>query len=174
MIQAQTLNRSLTEAVRPRIRELDRFVADPAVTAFLSRAGQEVLALLEQNPAEAAVAVTVPLQDLPVAPPSFIQTLRMAAFRPGLEMERERHPNSFQFLYCIEGTGETRVLRNGVWEADSYGSDRNEAFENRWHAVPDNTWHQSVATGSASWILATFHTAQNVQDEYEVPICPSP
>jgi hypothetical protein len=119
---------------------------------------------LKDEPSSAAGVALLDLNSLPPLPAG-VAFCRVAAMRPGVEFKRERHDNSNQFLYSIRGSGETRVLRAGEWVADTYGTGT-PTLETRWHVAPKDFWHQSVAHGSDPWVLAAFHSASKVNDEY--------
>jgi hypothetical protein len=158
------MNPSITEQFRSTCQRLQRYVEDPSVQRNLEAAAKSAAQQLVDDPKLAAGVSPLDFSSLPPLPDG-VASCRVAAMRPGLEFKRERHDNSEQFLFSISGSGETRVLRGDTWEADIYGTGE-PALDSRWHATPRNAWHQSVAHGSDPWILAAFHTATKVHDEY--------
>jgi mannose-6-phosphate isomerase-like protein (cupin superfamily) len=157
-------NLSLTPNRLSQINELEQFVSVPDVQRRFHEAGKEVAAAVSEN--NIYSVIDLDMKSLTTPPPELVGTIRIAAFQPGTVTEYERHPNSVQFLYILQGTGETRVMRDDAWHTDSYGEIRSGALSERWHLVEAGEWHRSAATGDMPLVVAALHTAKNVQDEY--------
>ena len=80
----------------------------------------------------------------------------------------ERHANSTQYLFALDGPVETHVQTEDGWRVDCYGQGDPAALENRWHVVPAGVWHKSVAPGGRNWSVVAFHSARDVRDEYQM------
>ena len=159
------MNRSITAEVRPIIQELEAYFNQATVLQFLKERG---VPLFDQISASRPYAVTdIPLTALPKETPEIMGCIRIAVFFPNIQTKIERHPNSQQFLWSFEGQGITKVFRNDIWAEDSYGEGIENTLEaSTWHFVAKNTWHQSIGTGTAPWVLVAIHTANEVMDEY--------
>jgi hypothetical protein len=79
----------------------------------------------------------------------------------------ERHANSTQYLFVLDGLVETHVQTADGWRVDRYGQGDAAVLENRWHVVPQGVWHKSVAPGGRNWGVVAFHSAREVSDEYQ-------
>ncbi|MBK8063220.1 MAG: hypothetical protein IPK29_03415 [Betaproteobacteria bacterium] len=98
--------------------------------------------------------------------PEGIATLRVAVSRAGADTAVERHPNSDQYLFVLDGPVETHVETSGGWRVDRYGEGSVAVLENRWHLVPRGVWHKSNAPGPRDCTVVALHTAQDVKDEF--------
>ncbi|NAS29992.1 hypothetical protein GTQ40_03315 [Flavobacteriaceae bacterium R38] len=159
-------NNSITSKIRPVVVELDNFFSNPSIFKKLTTISKE---LLPEISAEQPYAVRdVSTREFGENLPGEVGSIRVAVFFPNEETKIERHPNSTQFLFSIDGSGETRVLRDQKWEKDVYGENYEASLDSRWHYVEKNAWHQSVAVGNKPWTLVAIHTATDVQDEYQI------
>ncbi len=99
--------------------------------------------------------------------------MRVVVGRGVNEGRNERHANSEQYLFVLDGPVHTYVQNDGEWRIDRYGfevGDRADGpLENRWHVVPRGVWHRSVAPGNGLWGVVAFHSAADVSDEFDVP-----
>eukprot|EP01138_Halocafeteria_seosinensis_P006106 gb/GECG01006242.1/.p1 GENE.gb/GECG01006242.1/~~gb/GECG01006242.1/.p1 ORF type:complete len:162 (+),score=14.12 gb/GECG01006242.1/:1-486(+) len=156
-------NSSLTSNILPTVEKLNEFVSKSEVLDQLGKISEGlILEISEDQP----YAVAEPaLNELPTNVPKEIGTIRVAVFHPAVETSVERHVNSDQYLYSIKGSGRTQVERNGQMENDHYGE--GEQLTDRWHYVPMGVWHRSIADSTEPWAVVAFHTARNVEDEYQ-------
>jgi hypothetical protein len=141
--------------------------------------------------AEAETSVLMPLESggfpgLPVQ----IRTVRLFGLIAGTRARRERHPNSFQRVVSLKGTGVIQVwgLGGGLDRASNRGgrrptgktrpvvsvlhrlrSDEDAPLGKRWSTVPTGLWHQAWAAPESDWVAMAFHTAQSghLIDQYE-------
>ncbi len=98
-----------------------------------------------------------------------VGSCRLSIFRAGMAYNRERHPNSIQFLFSLEGSGEIHVLEeSGSWRVDCVGGVEDGASETRRHWIPAGIWHQPIPSKDHQWVVLAFHTAAEVQDEFMV------
>ena len=98
-----------------------------------------------------------------------VGSCRLSIFRAGTAYNRERHPNSTQFIFSLEGSGEIHVLEeSGSWRVDRLGGVDNGALETRWHWIPAGIWHQPIPSKDHNWVVLAFHTEAEVQDEFMV------
>ncbi len=98
-----------------------------------------------------------------------VGSCRLSLFRAGTAYKRERHPNSAQFLFSLEGSGEIHVLEeSGSWRVDRLGEVENGTLETRRHWIPAGIWHQPISSQDHNWVLLAFHTAAEVQDEFMI------
>lgn len=63
--------------------------------------------------------------------------------------------------------GQTHVKEGSGWREDSYG--QGARVEDRFHVVSEGVWHRSAASGPEDWTVVAFHTAEQVQDDYDYP-----
>ena len=171
----------------PLLPLLDRTIRTTTARDYLARA----LEALTPDLAEAETGVLMPLEarmfpGLPVQ----IRTVRLFGLRAGASGPRERHPNSFQRVVSLEGTGviqvwglgggvgptRHRTRRQGTRESrpvisvrHRLGSAEDAPPRRRWSTVPTGLWHQLWAAPDSDWIVLAFHTAQSghLIDQYE-------
>jgi len=142
------------------------FASQASVLAALRRAQAVAVSRLQREPALRATFVAVDPAGLGVAAPPAIGTIRVAINRAGLDTALERHPNSTQVLFVLDGQIETHIETADGWRVDRYGEGSAAVLENRWHFVPQGVWHKSCAPGPGDCVLAVFHSAREVQDQY--------
>jgi quercetin dioxygenase-like cupin family protein len=105
--------------------------------------------------------------DLGGTAPAAIGSIRVAVTRGAEGAGVERHANSTQYLFALDGPVETHVLTEDGWRADRYGQGDPALLEARWHVVPPGVWHESVAPGRREWSVVAFHSAKDASDEYQ-------
>jgi hypothetical protein len=162
-----TNNRSITQEERPVVEELDRFATRPEVLAALRRAQSDAVKKLRRNPDIPATFISLDSSGLGCAAPAAIGSIRVAVTRGADGAGVERHANSTQYLFALDGPVETHVLTENGWRADRYGQGDPPLLEDRWHVVPPGVWHKSVAPGRREWSVVAFHFAKDVSDEYQ-------
>lgn len=159
-------NESLSADALPFIHALDAWVREATVMAALQAAQAEAAAKLAREPNLRSTFVTLdPAACTPPAPAG-IGTLRVAVSRAGADTAVERHPNSTQYLYVMDGPVETHVETPQGWRVDRYGTGADAALGNLWHLVPQAAWHKSNAPGPGDCTVLALHTARVVADEY--------
>ncbi len=161
-----TNNRSITPEERSVVAELDSFATRPDVLAALRRAQAEAVQKLRLDPGLAPTFVTLDPAELGRAAPAAVGSIRVAVTRSGDGAGVERHPNSTQYLFALDGPVETHVETEERWRVDRYGRGASAALEDRWHVVPPGVWHKSAAPGRRDWSVVAFHSAREVSDEY--------
>ena len=161
-----TDNRSITPDERHVVEELDRFAARPEVLAALRRAQADAVKKLQRSPNLPATFVSLEPSDLGGAAPAAIGSIRVAVTRGADGLGVERHANSTQYLFALDGPVETHVETEDGWRVDRYGRGGPALLEERWHVVPPGVWHKSVAPGQRNWCVVALHSAKDVSDEY--------
>lgn len=159
-------NQSLTPHARHVIEPIISFAMQTSVLAALRRAQAVAVSRLQREPTLHATFVAVDPTSLGVTVPPAIGTIRVAISRAGRDAALERHPNSTQVLLVLDGTIETHTETADGWRIDRYGDGSAAVLENRWHFVPQGMWHKSRAPGPGDCVLAVFHSAREVQDQY--------
>ncbi len=166
MHQIKVTNNALTYEIRARVQELDIFCKQPEVFRLLTKVKQNLISKISK--VQPYSFETIDMLKFSTVIPNQVGSIRVAAFLPNAITKIERHPNSIQYLYSLQGYGKTKVWRNGQWETDFYGTNtKNQSLEGHWHFVAKNSWHQSLASGNIPWVLVAIHTASNVIDEYQ-------
>lgn len=160
-------NQSITATARPAIESLHRFAQQPAVQSAIGQAQARALARLQTEVNLPVAFVPVDLASLPVTPPPEARSLRVVVTREPGGDTIERHANCAQYLYVMGTPLETHVQDGTGWRIDRYGQGAETALEDRWHYVPPGVWHKSVAPGAANWSVAAFHSAAEVEDEFQ-------
>lgn len=160
-------NQSITASARPAVESLQRFTLLPAVQAALAQARTQALARLASQVNLRAAFVAVDLASLAVTPPAEARSLRVVVTRDAGGDTIERHANCAQYLYVMDTPLETHVQTAIGWRIDRYGQGPETALEDRWHVVPPGVWHKSVAPGAVNWSVAAFHSAADVNDEFQ-------
>ena len=92
-----------------------------------------------------------------------IGSMRVVLTRAGSGGRIERHSNSTQYLFALDGSVETHVHSTDGLRVDRYGQGGSVDLEDRWHVVPPGTWHRSIARDA----VVAFHSARQVIDEYQ-------
>ena len=161
-----TNNPSISAEVRPVVEALSRFTARPDVLAALQNARDAAEKQLRQTPGLAAAFVALDPARLGWASPETIGSIRVSVTREPAGSAVERHANSAQYLFVLDGPVETHVETAGGWRVDRYGLGGSVALEDRWHVVPEGVWHKTAAPGLTHWGIVAFHSASQVSDEY--------
>ena len=162
-----TNNRSITPAARGVVEHLDQFVARPDVRAGLLRTKAEAEKKLRENPALATAAIAFDLSRLGWSRSDVVGSGRVVVTREGGGEGIERHANSTQYLFVLDGPIETHLQTTDGWHVDRYGYGDGAQLEDRWHVVAPGVWHKSVAPGARNWGVVAFHSARDVSDEYQ-------
>jgi hypothetical protein len=163
---AGTSNASLSPDALPFVRRMQDWVSQPTVMAALRAAQAEAAAKIAREPNLRSTFVTLDPSACGCPAMEGIGTLRVAVSRAGVDTAVERHPNSTQYLYVLDGPVETHVETAQGWRIDRYGEGDSAALENRWHLVPQAVWHKSNAPGPGNCTVVALHTARDVADEY--------
>ena len=148
-------------------RNWTEFATRPDVLAALRRAQADAVKKLQRNPNIAATFISLDPLDLGCAAPAVIGTIRVAVTRDAEGEGVERHANSTQYLFALDGPVETHVQTKDGWRVDRFGQGDPAVIENRWHVVPPGVWHKSVAPGGRNWSVVAFHSARDVSDELQ-------
>jgi hypothetical protein len=162
-------NRSISAEARPVVEALSRFAARTEVAAALKAARDTAAQRLRETPALAAASVALDPAALGWVLPAAIGSVRVSVTRAPLGDAIERHANSIQYLFVLDGPVETHVETATGWRIDRYGLGGSAVLEDRWHVVPQGAWHKTVAPGLADWAIVAFHSAHRVSDEYRTP-----
>ncbi len=163
---AVTSNASLSPEALPFIVKMDEWVRQPAVMAALRTAQSEAAAKLAREPGLRSTFITLDPAACGAPAIEGIGTLRVAVSRAGVDTAVERHPNSTQYLFVLDGPVETHVETAQGWRIDRYGEPGGTSLENLWHLVPMAAWHKSNSPGPGDCTVVALHTAQEVADEY--------
>lgn len=161
-----TSNQSIAPAARPVVEELNRFVTRPDVMRLLQQTAADAREKLRRNPAMTEAFATLDFSNLAGPVPAAIGSARLVVTRGAGGASIERHGNSTQYLFALDGAMETHVNATGGWRVDRYGEGDPTVLENRWHIVPPGVWHKSTAPGAQDWGVVAFHSARKVSDEY--------
>lgn len=159
-------NLSLTADALPFVVRMNAWVQQAPVMAALRAAQSEAAAKLSREPGLRSTFVTLDPAGCGGPPLEGIGTLRVAVSRAGVDTAVERHPNSTQYLYVLDGPVETHVETSAGWRVDRYGEGGTSALEDRWHLVPQAVWHKSNAPGPGDCTVVALHTARDVADEF--------
>jgi hypothetical protein len=162
-----TSNQSITPHARPVIEALNRFAARPDVLAVLRRAQADAMKELQRDPNLAASFISLDLASPGFTAPDGIGSVRVVVTRDADGDAVERHANSIQYLFALDGPVETHVMTENGWRVDRYGLGDAAVLEDRWHVVPLGLWHKTVAPGASNWGIVAFHSAREVIDEYQ-------
>jgi hypothetical protein len=160
-------NQSITPDARPVVAELNRFVTRPDVLATLRQAKADAEKQLMRNRDLSVAFVALDPLQFGSTSPDVIGSIRVVVARDGGGDSIERHSNSTQYLFALDGPVETHVHITDGWRVDRYGQRGSADLEDRWHVVPLGTWHRSVSPGARSWAVVAFHSAREVIDEYQ-------
>ena len=161
-----TNNPSITAHTRPAVERLDQFANRPEVLAVLHRARAEARGRLQREPNLAEAFVAIDLASLSASVPDAAGSLRVVVTRGAGGANIERHANSTQYLFVLDGPVETHVQIDGTWRVDRYGHGGG-ALEDRWHVIEPGLWHKTQASGLQHWAIVAFHSASEVHDEYQ-------
>ena len=153
-------NKSITPDIKPIVERLNAYISSPAFAKKMKDAWGKAKALYAKNKISHA---TIEI-DLPAGNPPEVASCRLSILQPKTKSHVERHANSAQYIYAIEGVGVTGVEMGGRWRVDTYGG-KSKSLEDRWHATPAGTWHYSLAPEAGEWVIMAFHTAKKVSDE---------
>ena len=156
-------NHSITSESLPVIESLNRLAANSNMLDLIRNALSKARASLKFDPLlKVAVEVLDPAIIRQIVPE--IGSARLVAIRDGFDSGIESHPNSTQYLFSLEGSGETHVKTSDGWRIDNYGI--GSRIEDRFHVVFPGVWHKSTAA-HGDWVVIAFHTAEKVIDDYD-------
>ena len=156
-------NQSITPDARPIVAELNQFVTRPDVLAGLRQAAADAEKQLQQKPELSVAVVALDPSQFGSTAPGAIGSMRVVLTRAGSGGRIERHSNSTQYLFALDGSVETHVHSTDGLRVDRYGQGGSVDLEDRWHVVPPGTWHRSIARDA----VVAFHSARQVIDEYQ-------
>jgi hypothetical protein len=145
------------------IAALEVWLSLSHVKTMVDRAAKELLQDFAQYPDRISMAMPVPkAPNLPESAKSF----RLFVLRPNAKYPFERHSNSHQWVRSLQGQGTIEIKQPSGDSIFHHLSDGEPPLR-RWSSLPADTWHRPRATGEDVWLVATFHSAANVMDEYE-------
>ena len=116
-----TTNQSITPDTRPVVAELNRFATRPEVLAALRRAKADAEKQLQRDPDLSTTFVALDPLQFGSATPDAIGSIRVVVTRDGGGDSLERHSNSTQYLFVLDGPVETHVESTDGWRVDRYG-----------------------------------------------------
>ena len=145
------------------ISALEAWLSQPQVKALVDSASTELLQDFAQTPDRISMAMPIEqISNLPEAAKSF----RLFALRPKSNYPFERHSNSHQWVRSLQGQG-TIEIKQSSGDSIFHHLSEKEPLLKKWSSLPADTWHRPQATGEDVWLVATFHSAENVMDEYD-------
>lgn len=145
------------------IDSLNIFLGQPSIRELMKAAQSYVLTEINTDVAIEVATFPFALESIEDLLPKEIGSCRVSAMRKGTQCRRERHPNADQYVVSLQGRGEIWVLETDSWRKDIVTS---HSLEARLHYVPAGTWHQPTASQGGDWVVAAFHTAIDVEDNY--------
>jgi hypothetical protein len=80
----------------------------------------------------------------------------------------ERHPNSHQRSFALEGAAFFEMFADGVWSPYPVNS-LDRTLEEQAISIPVNTWHR-IKIGPTNFVSLSFHTTQAQELIEETPI----
>ena len=145
------------------IKALETWLSLPLVKTMVDRAVTDILQDFSNTPDRISMAMPIPnTPDLPEAAKSF----RLFVLRPRSKYPFERHSNSHQWVRSLKGQGSIEIKQSSG-DTIFHHLSENEPRLKKWSSLPADTWHRPRATGEDVWLVATFHSAAEVKDEYE-------
>jgi hypothetical protein len=144
-----------------RHTEIGKIVARVLTTAAalecISAAEERASAILRSDSSKLAGTVLLALDGLSMELPSELKSCRLSVMRGGAAYHVERHPNATQYVYSLRNCGTISVFDGTTWTTSELNDDLAAPLARRWHAVPENTWHQPIP-GEKDWTVLGFHT----------------
>lgn len=132
---------------------LARLVHRPGTRQFLDRVVFTLRAKLQADPAAKSTCAPLPLELYGKELPSDIRSSWVFVLREGHRHPAERHPNSIQRMFALDGAGAMEV-----WSADGW---RHCPLEPGADApglsIAALQWHRPVLL-EAPWGVVSFHT----------------
>jgi len=153
---------------RELLEDLERLLHEPGIKAGLEEKAEELRKILRQNPEQVSATKTVGLELFGDRLPAEIKLCRVFLLRVGAKAKVERHTNSIQRLYSLEGAGSILIREGQNWRSQEMSSKPATRLEERWSWVGANVWHQPAAVRE-DWVTVAFHTAgsDEIVDEYQ-------
>ncbi len=151
----------------PLLLSLDRIIRGPAVQAYLVDAAAEVRRELEAGGPK--VYRSLDLEAFPLLPAA-IRLIRLFGLEGGTRGPKERHPNSYQRVVSVQGSGSIRIwIGEAATLVRELRSDAEAPLRDRWSGVPPGYWHQPSAP-QGDWIALALHTAgpSDLIDEFDI------
>ena len=158
--------RRIAVSVDPILHQLSGLLLNQEVTARLA----PMFSRLDQTGNRELPQVLKPL-DLDIfgpALPDSIKSCWLFVLRAAAVFGAERHPNSHQRSFALQGSAFFEVFKDGRWAAapiDSAGSE----VETRSISIPQGVWHR-IKIGSEHFASLSFHTVPASQLIEETPV----
>ena len=153
-----------------RLEKLDRIVQSDELRAKINAVVDRVCAALLHQPDALMAWEPIPLHVFGQGLPQEIRSGWIFVLRAGADTGAERHPNSYQRMMTLHGSGdmktggkkaELRIKKDEKridWQSNVLVSEPGAPLERRWISIPANVWHRPVVGPDVDWVVISFHT----------------
>jgi len=135
------------------MRALSACAHEPEMHRFLRGAAHALCQTLAENRELKSTQASIPLEFYRTTLPNDVRSSWVFVLRPRHAYEAERHPNSVQRMFALDGPGAMEV-----WEGDAWRRHELEASpRDGGLSLPTQTWHRPVIL-TRMWAVVSFHT----------------
>ena len=159
----------MTKEERSVLETLDEIVRSDKVRTRLLPIIERIRTELARKSDALMTWEPVPLDIFGDRLPPSIKSGWVFVLRAGTDTGFERHPNSYQRMMTLAGTGDMKIDAKGmpnnvndeseiVGHSNILVSDAGVTLERRWISIPKNVWHRPVIPKGGDWLVVSFHT----------------
>jgi hypothetical protein len=138
---------------RDTMRALSACAHEPEMHRFLQGAGHALRQVLAENKEMKSTQTSIPLNLFRLPLPPDVRSSWVFVLRENHAYEAERHPNSTQRMFALDGRGAMEVWEKTCWRRHDF--EANAADPGL--SIPTHTWHRPVRL-PRMWAVVSFHT----------------
>ena len=151
-----------------RLEKLDTIVRLDELSAKIYPIVDRVRTALSQQPQALMTWEPIAVEIFGQTLPPEIRSGWIFVLRAGADTGAERHPNSYQRMMTLHGSGDMkteskkgRIKKDEKridWQSNVLVIEPGAPLERRWISIPPNVWHRPVVGRDGDWVVISFHT----------------
>jgi hypothetical protein len=127
---------------------------DPQMHRFLSGAAHALRQVLAENARLNSAQAFIPLDLYQRALSADVLSCWVFVLRRNHKYGAERHPNSIQRMFALDGAGAMELWEHGHWRRHDFEAGRSDDGL----SIPAQVWHRTAMLADV-WAALVFHTA---------------
>lgn len=135
------------------LNQIARAIANKEVNEFLLGVALALRHDLDREPGAKSLQCPLPESLFRQKLPPDVRSAWVFVLRRGTEFRPERHPNSVQRMFALDGPGAMEVWEDGAWHLRPLDVERPRCGL----TVPQMVWHRPVVNDD-HWAVVSFHT----------------
>jgi hypothetical protein len=147
----------MPEAKDSVLARLAGLIAAPGFQAELSPILSRVTEALAASPEQPQAWEPLPLRIFHGGLPGGIRSGWVFVLRSGGKFGAERHPNSHQRTFALQGSAVFELFRNGSWLPHPIQGPGGDSTVGSSVSIPAGVWHR-IEIGSRDLVSVSFHT----------------